>query len=414
MFHLLTVFLLSLFFIQLPLPSSLEAGKQDQKIFSEVVELARQYRKDSDLSTREDKQRKAVLLEKVDALLPRYKKYEKLEQNVAAFIQTVLKKKYEIVNAADTNLRGHSQDRVFFLKDTEGALKYIVKAFYTGNSHFLAEVSALDRLIELHFAGGGLVYPVAAAKGRNADREYTLLLETAAAGKRMDQYLQAISDAKNSPKRKEALEEAVQALSRTGEHLAKLHSIKSEPLPLPSKIFNKFDRAVKGLQEDKKVQTLFKQENIDVKKLLAYLSDLRREVSFLEVPRTYLHGDAHLGNMFYDITNDHFYFIDVFHIHDSMDQSGAPLSDGILDFMRAQISLESKASKKLKQAEIDLLVAAYRGAYGLESGSLPEKQLSDFHTASIHLLHLLKDINKPNKKIFEYFRHVLESADVDG
>src|SRR5690606_39165315 len=110
-----------------------------------------------------------------------------------------------------------------------------------------------------------------------------------------------------------------------------------------------------------------------------YITFIKNETLALSVPFTYLHGDAHFGNMFYFEEEDLFYFIDVARLHKSVDRRGVPIIDGTLDLLRVEENLKIFVIEGLPENIADSLLKTFYQSYSLQSGRIPDTRLLDFY-----------------------------------
>lgn len=361
-----------------------------------IQEIARLSRLNLELSPEEEMQRILTILDEVYCRLPHYKESDDLSSNVGVFLQDALQRdasEYVIVDAVTTAIGGKSKDIVFLIKNQQDQLCFVIKAFRyprLADSKFLPELSALDALSNLKLPQVGSIEPLAVAICRCEEMEYGLLLETAATGKRMDQYIYAAAENPvGSQERQKSLDLARCAFIRMGASLAHLHRTKSTFLqPFSKEAIAKMNqKRIDILNNPFIIECL--QNKIDVSDWNAYLDKMINQVEQITNFASFQHGDAHLGNMFYDADQDLFYFIDVAKLHRSLSLQGEPLLDRTVDILRADENLRRKAIGLLSDEEIEVLLTAYYDAYQQVSGRLLDVRLLECYRAYIKMGRLI-------------------------
>jgi hypothetical protein len=425
------------FFLFVVLSSTIVAENSDsfnsssivhtENSFQDVISYATEYRHDPTLSTELEEKRKLGLLERVYGKLLNYNSQDNLENAIKAFLIQVLSKDFSftLVDSSQTDMGGKSHDPVFMVKDQKGDLCYILKAFQNPRqipSKFLPEISALDLIKQLSLPNVGVVEPLAFASYGDGKQEWGLLLESVAKGKRIDQYvLQIAKQEINSEQRFLYLQVAQKAFNRMGEGLAELHRIKSPIFAsIPAAAVVKYeDKLNKIINDQFIVDQLSK--HFSLSDFITYVENIKNEGTLTPVAYSYWHGDAHLGNMFYDELDDSLYFIDVAKMHLSIDIKGQPLLDGTVDLIRVEENFRRISLGLLTEEELDLLLTTFYRAYEYKAGQLPDKRLLTFHKTYVKLGRLIdysRYIDEPDltkqsidKAVFDsatdYFKNIL-------
>jgi hypothetical protein len=234
------------------------------------------------------------------------------------------------------------------------------------------------------------VEPIACAFCHDGTNQWGLLLESAAMGKRLDQYLIALGKEKpGSIEREEKLKIAEMVFKRFGESLALLHSEKSEEKkPLHPSILSKFDdKFNKVLKEQFIVDEMSKYFSLS--QLVSYVSEVKNAALQVPLFYTYSHGDSNLGNIFYDDLTDSISFIDLYAMHQSIDISGAPISDPLIDLVRTEDGFRKMAGNLLSAEEIETLLTSFYTAYERIGGAVPNKQHLAFYKTYTNLWRLI-------------------------
>lgn len=403
-----------------------ESGSSRNVCSQEIVAHAKESRFNTSSCAEEELERLKSVLEQAYKSLASYDTHSSLEDAVHAFLSDALSvdvADFSIINAVDTDLRGKSQDIVFLIKDQSDQLCYVIKAFRNPrefDSKFLPEISSLDLIKQLALPHVGAIESIAFARYKEGDKEWGLLLESAAKGKRMDQYILQLAN-QTEDQQQVSLEIVKNAFHRMGESFAGLHRIKSSTLnSIPLSEFNKYDDKLTKLMKDPFITSELAKE-FSLSDFTNYIEQIKNEVREVLVYYTYWHGDAHLGNLFYDEVQDDFYYIDVAKMHRSIDLSGEPLLDGTIDLMRIEENLIRKSLGILNKEEIDQLLHTFYRAYESQAGQLPDERLLIFYKTYVKLGRLIRYSryvkeqdpaqNSTDKMVFEdairYFKNEL-------
>lgn len=78
---------------------------------------------------------------------------------------------------------------------------------------------------------------------------------------------------------------------------------------------------------------------------------------------SFLHGDAHLQNIFYDESREKIVLIDLARLHHSVNILGKPLASGRYDVLRVRASLKQCAEGILPEQETNRLLQIFMDAY---------------------------------------------------
>lgn len=361
--------------------------------FQEIVAYARQYRLDPDLPPKLEEQRAKNILEEVYAKLPHHDSAQSLENAVHAFVTDVFETDFTVIDARQTDLSGKSHDAVFMVQDSNGELCYIVKAFLNPHdltSKFLPEISALDLIKQLAMPNVVPVEPIAGACYSDGKQEWGLLLESVAKGWRIDQYVYNLAKPGSSPQERTlCLQAAEKAFQRMGQGLAELHRTKSAHTgSIPAISIAKYDDKLNQILADPFICEQLSQFVV-LSDFVKYIKNIKDEALQVPLFYSYWHGDAHLGNMFYDEVADAFSFIDVAKMHQSIDIDGRPLLDGTQDLLRAEENLLRISLGLLTEEEVDRLLDVFYQAYESQAGQLLDKRLIVFYKTYLKLGRLI-------------------------
>ncbi len=388
--HLLIAVLLSLFCASLEAtatPLKLNCPCQSD-LTQEVLHYARAYRKDTTLAKKQEQKRQEKILEEVFARLPTYNSFDSLEHAVCGFLADALSflpHDYRVVDAGRTSFAGRSNDRVFLIYDPDNRLCFALKAFRNprdSDSKFIPEISALDFIEQLSLPGVAPVKPIAFGSFSASQREWGLLLETAAGGERLDQFVFQLGAKEiGSIARKTLFDRCEKALRRTAESLAWLHSRQSSrQYPIPSNDLSAYDKKLAKILNNPFILEEI-EKWIPVQDFINYARRIKGEAMAATVRYCYWHGDANLANMFYDSAADAIYFIDVHRLHYSLDIREEPLLVGTIDLVHVEDHLLSTVAGNLEEWEYNALASSFYESYELCSGQkIPEPILSYYRT----------------------------------
>lgn len=379
----------SFFHISFPLMGS-ETPEKSIDTFSiqSSKEIFHHFRYDQSKSKEENDVSRQQLLLEFSQTLPVYLAENDLESAAKTFFDDALKQessKYSFINAADDAMGGNSEDIVYLIKDNAGQLCFIIKVFekpFELKGKFLPELCGLDFLIDLQVPGTVPILPLSVGITDYQGSSYGLLLETAASGQRMDQYLfQLAAKPIGSDERKTSLEKTKKIVERVAEALAQLHSTKSdESGKIPKDDLKDWDKRIKRVSESPFIVSEIAKK-VDWEVFLNYLETVKKQALEIPVYYTYLHGSTHFGNVFYDEAKDAVQLIDVGTLSDSFDREGKPIRCEFVDLLRSERDINKKGLSILSQEEVNLLIQAYYGAYERAAGALEERVFEFFKTS---------------------------------
>lgn len=352
---------------------SIESIQQESS--GQIISYAKEYRKNTTLPWENEELRQKNILEQVFTCLTKYDSHRSLESAINGFLADEIifnKYDYTVIDASLTEIGGKSHDPVFLVRDSSGNLCCIVKAFRSPRdllSKFVPEISALDLIQQLQMSGVVPIKPIAFASYSNQDGEWGLLMETAAKGQRIDQFVYQLGNLVPDSKEREAfLEVCKLVFRRMAESLAELHARKSsQPFSIPERDLAKYVNKVFNILESPFIiEELEKRCSAD--DFFQYIEKIKANTSNVPVFYSYLHGDAHLGNMFYDLAEDAFYFIDVAKLHLSVSINEEPLLNGTKDLMSVEGNLLRRAIGVLSENEVEALLKSLYETYEKYSG----------------------------------------------
>jgi hypothetical protein len=383
----------------------------------QIISLVKQYRIDTTLPWNKEKRRELNIIKQTCEILDVYKA-QTLQEGIEKFIKKMLfpNENFEIVNARTTEFYGKSTGEVFFIKDAQKSLRYIVKAFpdsRTLQSHFLPEVSAIDMVRTLELKKVVPIEQHGMAICFVGKDEWGLLLETAAQGVRLDQYLRDINgENKESAKREERLEIALKAFKRVGTCLACLHATHaSEPSTVPMNLLIKCeDKLALILKNHFVVDKLSK--HVDMDEFVKYVNEIKGKAQSVKLYCNYIHGDTHMGNIFYDASADCCSFIDLGGLHRSIDVRGEPISHATMDLTQFEDSLGFYSGHLTEKEMLAVREAFYLG-YQEVGGQFPDARLADFYTLYFKLRRLVTKCDyrkETNSKVRDFDKSIFKEA----
>lgn len=372
--------------------------RPDINVTQTVISYAQEYRTDINLSAEDEEDRLNKILKKTSEILPRYVVNDDLKTEVKKFIVDTLS--IEISDATDlividtrtTEFFGKSQDTVFIVQDRNNDVRYIVKAFQNPcllSGKFLPEISAINLIQELNLPGVVPILPIAFALCREKENEWGLLLESAAHGQRLDQYIFSVSSTKNHDERQQNMKKAQIGFNRMGETLGLLHSTKaSEKQQLHSSILQKYDEKLNKVLKENFIRAELS-KYFSLSQLVDYVNKIKEKALQMPLSYTYIHGDPNLGNVFYDEQNDTISLIDLHSMHRSIDANSQPINDSTIDLVWVEDSIRKKAVNFLTDNEVNILIASFYSAYQEKGGIIPEEAHLNFYKTYIALWKLI-------------------------
>lgn len=298
-----------------------------------------------------------------------------------------------ITNLKDTPMRGKSSDLVFFIKDEQDKLIYVVKAFNEpcrSGSHFVPELSAMTYIRQSHLKHIETADPLALGRCSYDGTLYALMAESAAAGKRLADYIYDVTDKpEGSEERRAALDILIKAMAKAGMAIGELqHSVPKIKGPFPQAKIEKMRTRLKAYMKTRAAKAF--SSELPPEKLADYLTALMEEASRLDHYFVINHGDAHSRNMMYDTETDVLTMIDLGHMHEYIDASGLPHGPEGHDFMRLMEDVQFKSYGLLTAAELDEAHEAFKEGFISVTGELPLEKNQEFWGAYRHLSRLEK------------------------
>lgn len=353
---------------------------------NEVLVYAKEFR----IKKRLDEVRQEDILQKVCQILPKYNS-SCLEGGVGAFLGDYFKESpMTLINSNQTAWSGKSHDEVFFIYAADGSLSYVVKAFQSPRSllsKFIPEISGLLLIQELRLNSVKPVEILSLALCRVQDKEWGLILESAAGGRRMDSFFMELGKAKGQ-ERETCYDLAQKAFACMGTAFGRLHkNVLKEGKGIDTTYLQRLDyKLTKLLLEEKVIAEIKKEVPLD--SIVDYLQELKARSPELKVQKSYCHGDAHLNNLFYDPENNCFAFIDLCQVLESVDFFGEPLKDASSDLLRIEENFLRRSLGLLTEPEEAGLLEAFYASYKEEMGI--DRDVLHFYRGFSKLCRLLR------------------------
>lgn len=408
---------------------SSQVGKSTKADYQLVIDYAKLYRTDTSLPSEEEESRKKIILQMANAYLVTYSS-DNLENGVRRFLSDSLSlddSEFTLIDVKTTELFGKSEAEVFLVKDRSDELRYIVKAFNDPqllSSRFLQEISSIDLIKELNLSGISPIEQLAFALCTENENEWGLLLETAAKGKRLDEYISDIGKTEiGLENRKKSLNLAKTAMTHLGVSLARLHqSHPSTPELIPNTYSEKMN-----LKLNQVLNTPFIINELSkffvIADFINYIEEVKSNALSSKLKYSFVHGDAHLGNVFFDPESNNCSFIDLCGLYQSIDILGQPLLHGVIDCVRIEDSLRFKSVGILTTEEKNELFDAFYAGYIKAGGQTPDPAMHTYYDTYIKLRRLISKstfstkadprIQMSDQAIFEdainyFYKHILK------
>jgi uncharacterized membrane protein YheB (UPF0754 family) len=365
----------------------------------DIISYAKESRVDSSLLPDAEQERLKQILSQTCQILPHYDLQTDIENQIKEFVKDTLSmeigniSEFSVIDTRTTEFYGKSHDMVYLIQDMEGQVRYIVKAFEnpcTLSGRFLPEISAIELIQEMHLPSIVPVKAIAFSILHDGENQWGLLLESAAKGKRLDQYVMALGNEQiDTQLREQNFRIAQTAFERFGQSLALLHSVRStEKMPLNETILSKYDDKFHKVLKDPFISSKLS-EHFSIDQLISYVSEVKNSALQEPLFYTYAHGDTNLGNVFYDISKDSISYIDLYAMHQSVNISGEPISDPIIDLVRAEDGFRKMAKNLLNEEEIETLLTSFYTNYVNVGGIIPEKCHLSFYKTYINLWRMI-------------------------
>jgi Phosphotransferase enzyme family len=353
----------------------------------------------------------------VESLLDYSVKKNDLKRSISHFIFKALDRTIsadQVIDLAETELRGGSRDLVFQIKDEDNKAMLIVKAFVVSqnfSSRMPAELSAMAFIRESLNEYIRVPEPLAVGKCIFEESTYALLIETVAPGIRYsDLAVKLAKHPLNTSSRREAFEVLSEGIKAAAAGLAELQrESSSQHGPFPYTYFERLEEKLELLMNSPKALTAYKLEPL---RLVNYVRDLKSEVLSNEYPRVYCHGDGHLSNYFYHANDNAFTMIDLDLFHRSIDYYERPLGPIGFDYIRFLEDLEAKTIDVLTYDEFNELKCFFQDSFIEVAGQLPPENLQKFYYAykKLHrLIRAIKHLEDPDCKEKDYWQKVLDA-----
>jgi len=280
--------------------------------------------------------------------------------------------------------QGLSGDPLFFIRDRKGLLLFVVKA-YVGERETLENFSALmegDALLSgLHLQSFSFPRLIAAVRLVKENMRACLIAMEAAQGQTLNALIKS-----------HALSDALKAAALLGKALAELNSASAKQATHPSPFY--VERNVRWLFEGlKDIASFPARFPLDLKVAIAPIFEILGEIQKAPSTLSFIHGDAHPGNVFYEEESGRLILTDFDRLTYSADKQKAPSGPAAFEFVFSRFSLKfSAVAHRLLPEETDTLDKAFVSAYkeGMQ-GLFPTQTALDYYTLlfwmrKIHLI----------------------------
>lgn len=384
----------------------------------EVLDLSKQFRSNPKMLPRQDQFRKDLILKKFNKNVKQLGSNESTNALLTIFLQDYFKQEslpFVTVqrNPNKRNRFGQLKDPVFFLRDEEGTLQYVVKVFRKpsrANSRILSELSAMECYNNLDLPDVLPVHPLAVAIGESRNKELGFLLESAATGQTLSNWLFNYLWETDPTQQKHNFEIIKKALYKTGQALGELHS--SSPhkkKPLSKQIINEFTSVKRAIFDNQSMCRILKKQ-VDPQALLARLNKLFKQVNKKAYETSFTHYDTNMNNILYDETLDKVYFIDLASSNPYLTLNGLPNGNPMHDLAKVQMGM---IYREIEKDTLNELISSLYSGYKEKSDCALDCKLIKFYLAlnELKYFNTLKHNDNDKMKLeaeakkFTFFMH---------
>lgn len=304
-------------------------------------------------------------------------------QDLEQFINTICVDRFDLDTSTHTQelyeptgdlSEGLSGDPLYLIKNKEGRLLFIVKAF-TGNRDTLQSFSAImtasNFLYSLNLKQFTFTQPIAFIHLKRDDAHACLVAMEAAEGQSLISMIKSRS-----------VENSLKAAAKLGKALAELNCIQSpnaanfSPYYLEKELLW-FTDCVKAISQDP--------NRFPLNSTSLTESFFRKWKNVLDMPSpfSYIHGDAHPGNVFFNAETGVLTLTDFDRLVYSIDPQKAPAGPSGFEFVFARQSLKfSATAHHFSPEEIEKLDEAFVKNYKEGMGNkFPSQEVLDYYTA---------------------------------
>ena len=317
--------------------------------------------------------------DKIENLLVDYTIDNDIKKTIKNFLQQTLDQNLDNLTVqesfADTPQEGQSGDQIFFIRDKQDNLMFVVKVFskpFDSEGNFRKELAGFGLLSKVDGNNFHLVTVRAIGKSVIDGERYGMLAISSASGTNMQTLvIDILRLPQGSPERLDALHTAQKGIKKLGAALAEFHQIHiQKDMPLDPAIF---DRVHHDLSQ---IVGHLEQENhgIDIQVLQNYVAYLVQQMKKIKTTRSIIHGDAHLGNFLYDAKTDTISMVDYSELNRSVDREGNPVGHAAMDVMNMLDIIAANKKFGLTEEDANILREAFIKGYG----SLPTNLEQDF------------------------------------
>lgn len=279
---------------------------------------------------------------------------------------------------------GLSGDPLFLVKDRNGKLLFVVKAFVDDRDtleNFAAIMTAHKLMESLEFNTFFCTPPIASIRLEREKMHITLIAFEAAQGQSVNSFLKS-----------HAIEIACKAVEAQGCALAELNSIHADQAEHLSIYY--IEQATQCLKECLQDIVAFSDQfPLNIQKLSMALLEKWKKVLPAPQPLGFIHGDAHPGNIFFDEKSNTLTLTDLDRLVYSIDAQSAPAGPIAFEFTFARLSLKFSAeAHHILSEDIVRLDEAFVRSYQKGIGNrFPSQDALDYYAAlfwmrKVHLI----------------------------
>lgn len=316
--------------------------------------------------------------DKVEGLLVDYTVDNDLKKTIQNFLQQATAQEidtFSIQESSGAAGEGQSGDQLFFVRDNQDNLIFVVKIFskpFDSEGNFIKELAGFGLLSKIDGKNFHLVDIKAIGKSIIDGKKYGMLAISPASGINMQTLVIDIFRLpQGSTGRLNALHSAKKGIEKLGAALEEFHQVRTQKDMLLDPVI--FER----LQHDLNyVVGHLQQDNfgIDIQVLQNYVAYLVQQMKKIKMTRSIIHGDAHLGNFLYDVKTDTVSMVDYTELNCSVDGEGNFVGYAAIDVMGMLDIIAANKKFGLTQEEARLLSKAFIRGYG----TLPIELEQDF------------------------------------
>jgi len=310
----------------------------------------------------------ADVMKKIENLIVDYTQENEIKKTIKNFLYKTMGKKIAISDIKQQGgdpQGGLSGNPLFFIRDIEGNLVFVIKVFekpFDAYENFIKELSGFQIASTIKGEKFQLINLQAIGKAIIDQKPYGLLAISPAPGVNIqDLLIKMFHQDYGTKQRAQAFGIFKKALEKLGIALSELHHIRTQR--------NKQIHASEieyGRKQLKDMIKLLDQEKhgINPQELQKCFDFLVDQMKNIKVTRSMVHGDPHLGNFMYDSKGGTLFMIDLAELSRTLDQEGNPIRSAAPDYMGILDALAFNKQFGLTEKEYKGLKDAFVNAYG--------------------------------------------------